>query len=122
MVSTACAVACLKGSRLAFCSGSTILPLHHGLPFIGGGWQHFIQPIGLSEVCKVWKEFEKNPNPRLSLSFSLLAKPLFLFHPVQASQPAQLLSPAARPKLPQAHLSSSLLSFLFPPTTLSCAA
>jgi hypothetical protein len=83
------------------------------------GGQHFIQPIGLSEVCKVWKEFEKNPNPRL---FSLLAKPLFLFHPVQASQPAQLLSPAARPKHPQAHLSSSLLSFLFPPTTLSCAA
>jgi hypothetical protein len=37
MVSTPCAVACLKGGRLAFCSGSTILPLHHGSPFIGGG-------------------------------------------------------------------------------------
>jgi hypothetical protein len=26
-----------EGGRLAFCSDSTILPLHHGSPFIGGG-------------------------------------------------------------------------------------
>jgi hypothetical protein len=34
------------------------------------------------------KEKEKNSNPLLFLSFSLLAQPLFLFQPEQASQPA----------------------------------